>query len=165
MPLVGYLRIRIIPLAHPVCTATAVRPILALLSPTMAYTQLSSLRRSASARRLVAMFAGGFFRDLIPDAVKSLVRMPLPRLSGGSLGYSVLKYAALLLFLVNIRSWPVMWHRECSTPSYGPVLADMHPSESFLPSVYIAAAMVLPPTPSPSQAEAGQAKCQSKVVR
>ena len=33
VPLAGYLRIRIIPLAHPVCTATAVRPLLALLSP------------------------------------------------------------------------------------------------------------------------------------
>lgn len=81
----------------------------------MSNTQLSGLRRSASPRHLLAMFADGFFKDIIPDAVKSLARVPaIPRLSGGSLGYSVLKYVALLLFLVNIRSWPLTWHCECT---------------------------------------------------
>ena len=80
----------------------------------MANTQLSVLRRSASARQPSAMFASEFLKSIIPDAVKSLARVPIPRLSGGSLGYGVLKYAALLLFLVNIRSWPLMWHSECS---------------------------------------------------
>ena len=86
-----------------------------LLKPAMAKTHLSSSRRSVSVRQLLAMFPDGVFKDIVPDAVKSLIRVPFPRLSGGSLGYNVLRYAALLLFLVNIRSWPMMWHSEYSS--------------------------------------------------
>lgn len=64
------------------------------------------------------MFADGFLKDIIPDVVKSVALVPIPRLSG-SLGYSVIKYAALLLFLVNIRSWPLIWHCECAILSPG----------------------------------------------
>ncbi|KZT67856.1 hypothetical protein DAEQUDRAFT_728628 [Daedalea quercina L-15889] len=62
------------------------------------------------------MFADGFLKDTIMDAVRSLARVPTPRFSAGSLGQNLLRYAIVLLLLVNARSWPFTWHFRVFRP-------------------------------------------------
>ncbi|TFY68123.1 hypothetical protein EVJ58_g1217 [Rhodofomes roseus] len=77
---------------------------------------LSSRRSHPSARHITAMFWDGLFKDTVMDAVRSLARLPTFRVSVGSLSFSLLKYVAVLLFLVNARSWPLTWHFRVFRP-------------------------------------------------
>lgn len=43
---------------------------------------------------------------------RNLVRGPASRLPIASLGFRFLKYMIFLLFLVNFRSWPLVWHSK-----------------------------------------------------
>lgn len=47
---------------------------------------------------------------------QSLVRVPAFRFPAAALGVRFLKYIAFLLFLINVRSWPLSWHLRVFRP-------------------------------------------------